>query len=322
MAAAWVAALAGGAMVALGAFPELQFRGPVTAMAAAFIPYGVLAWLVVTAVALTSRRWRVRWVALVGVAAMVLQASWTRPYWSGTTTAAEASASPLTVMALNTYYGWADADQLAAAADRYRPDVVVLSELTEGGWERLRETGWEGRFPHRVGEPGEAWTNGSMMVFSPHPLEVLSVPATSDETFVLRVFTPAGPVTVFAVHVANPWDGFGTWRTDLATVRQEATARLDEDLVVVGDFNAVREHEPMRQLLATGLADAAEQSGSGWLPTYPAQRLYGALTGVPYPSLIGIDHVLLGPGMAAEAVDTFRVDGTITEGSSPASGTD
>lgn len=302
-------------MVALGAVPEWQVHAPVTAMAAAFIPYGVLAWIVVTAVVLTSRRWAVRALALVSVAALVLQVGWTRPYWPGSTApAASPSTAPLTVMTLNTYYGWADADQLAAAADRYRPDFVVLSELTAGGWERLRETGWEGRFPHRVGEPGEAWTNESMMVFSPHPLEVLSVPATSDETFVLRVFTPVGPVTVFAVHVANPWDGFGTWRTDLATVRQEATARLDEDLVVVGDFNAVREHQPMRQLLATGLADAAEQSGSGWLPTYPAQRLYGGLTGIPYPSLIGIDHVLLGPGVVAESVDTFRIDGTDHQG--------
>lgn len=148
------------------------------------------------------------------------------------------------------------------------------------------------------------------MVYSPWPLELLEAPATSDDTYVVRVEAPAGPVTVFAVHVANPQTGFAEWAPDLAVVRQVSERHLGESLVVVGDFNATREHAPLGDLLAVGLADAAEQAGRGWLPTFPAQRLYGPWAGIHYPSMIGLDHVLVGPGVEATEVRAFRVDGT------------
>ena len=43
-------------------------------------------------------------------------------------------------------------------------------------------------------------------------------------------------------------------------------------LVVVSDWNSVREHVPLHTLLATtGQLDAAQLSGSRWLPTLPSR---------------------------------------------------
>ncbi len=134
MGLAWVAAATGAVLVLLGALPALQLRHPIAAMATAFVPYGVLAWLVVTLVVLTSRSWRVRAVALLTIPLLALQVAWTRPYWPReAATAGPPSGATLTVMTLSTYYGRADAAQLAAEAARARPDVVVLTEVTEDG---------------------------------------------------------------------------------------------------------------------------------------------------------------------------------------------
>ena len=305
VAIAWLLAAAGTVLVLLGAFPELQLLHPAPAMAAAFIPYGVLAWLVVTAVLLTSRRTAVKALALLTVAALALQVGWTRPYWPH---APAVESADLTVMTLNTYYGWSDADQLVAEAERVRPDVVVLTEITDGTWDALQERGWTELLPHHVGEPGPGWNASATMVFSRHPLAELPVSPTSDEHFVLRMTTPDGPVTVIAVHAANPMDGFESWESDLATIRDEAAAHLDGPLVVLGDFNATREHLPLRELLDVGLSDAAEQAGTGWLPTYPSKRFYQPFPDLTYPSVIGLDHVLVGPGLTGVAAHTFGLD--------------
>jgi endonuclease/exonuclease/phosphatase (EEP) superfamily protein YafD len=54
--------------------------------------------------------------------------------------------------------------------------------------------------------------------------------------------------------------------------------------VLLGDFNATLDHEPLRELLATGYRDAAAETGSGLRPTWPAN-------GRRLPP-VTIDHVL------------------------------
>lgn len=74
--------------------------------------------------------------------------------------------------------------------------------------------------------------------------------------------------------------------------------RLDEPTIVIGDFNAVLEHVPMRLLLSSGFRDAAAQAGAGWRPTFPANR--------GHPPLVTIDHELTSPELHAVSVETFR----------------
>lgn len=314
VALAWAAALVGVVLIALGAAPHLQLLDRSTAMAAAFIPYGVLVWAFVSGVVLTSRRAAIRALSLVTVGLLVLQVLWTRPYWPHDSPAVLDGNDGLTVMTLNTYYGWADAGELVAEAERARPDVVVLGEITTPGLADLDAAGWTEIFPYTVGQPGRAWESDGLMVFARQPLRRLDSPELSDPAEMVEVDGPAGPVAILAVHVANPWLRFREWRSDHESLQSFVANHAGAPLLVAGDLNAVREHEPMGRLRALGLEDAAEQSGAGWLPTYPAQRLHGALSGLPYPSLIAIDHVLSGPGLVTTHAEAFRVGGTDHQG--------
>lgn len=89
------------------------------------------------------------------------------------------------------------------------------------------------------------------------------------------------------------------WADEL---EESIVARPDVPVLVAGDFNAVREHGPLRRLLGRfGLESAAEQAGAGWVPTYPADTWY--------PPVLAIDHVLVGPGLEAVGVETVRIGG-------------
>jgi len=107
---------------------------------------------------------------------------------------------------------------------------------------------------------------------------------------------------VLAVHPCNPFCGGSAWRTEHEVVRSAAAANRGQPLVVAGDFNAVDDHRPMRELRRDGLRSATDITGAGWLPTYPANGLI--------PPTIPIDHVLLSPELTATSVSTFGVAGT------------
>ena len=72
--------------------------------------------------------------------------------------------------------------------------------------------------------------------------------------------------------------------------------------MVAGDFNAVDDHGPMRDLYADGWRSAAELAGAGYVGTYPANERI--------PPLIGSDHILVNDRLAATAFRTFDVPGT------------
>jgi len=79
-------------------------------------------------------------------------------------------------------------------------------------------------------------------------------------------------------------------------------AHRGSPLVAAGDFNAVREHAPMRRLLEeTGLRDGAAAAGYGWTPTFPSQRRH--------PPLLSLDHVLISADLGASAVHTQAIEG-------------
>ena len=110
-----------------------------------------------------------------------------------------------------------------------------------------------------------------------------------------------GEQTVFVavVHPPSPFPAnTAAWSAELGRLA-DWLGPLDGPIIVAGDFNATYDHRPFRDLLATGLRDAAEQVGAGFLPTYPAHRRR-------IPLLITIDHVLSGGGIVA--VDLQRVD--------------
>lgn len=107
---------------------------------------------------------------------------------------------------------------------------------------------------------------------------------------------------MIAVHATNPAVDFAQWQSDLAEIRKQAEAHVGGPLVVLGDFNAVREHQPLRAFGDAGLTSAAESAGAGWVPTWPSRRYDRTIAAVPYPPVIGIDHVFVGPGVVGVRV--------------------
>jgi endonuclease/exonuclease/phosphatase family metal-dependent hydrolase len=61
--------------------------------------------------------------------------------------------------------------------------------------------------------------------------------------------------------------------------------------VVLGDFNADRDHAPFRRLLDTGLRDAHDERGRGLARTFPS-----------WLPVLHLDHVLVRDGNGARVV--------------------
>ncbi len=80
------------------------------------------------------------------------------------------------------------------------------------------------------------------------------------------------------------------WRQAFDDLEREVRT-VDQPAVVLGDFNADRDHAPFRGLLDTGLRDAHDERGRGLARTFPA--------GLP---VLQLDHVLVRDGSGARLV--------------------
>lgn len=299
-------ALLGAAVVTIAAgSPALHIANAFWAGASAFAPYGVLAWGLVALLLLLDRPAGV-FLAPVAGALAVLHLVW---LWPSVPAQRPPLGEPrLTVMTLNTYYGWADGPDVTAAADRFGPDLVVLNEVTDTPL--VDQAPWRAQFPYVLGEKGRAWSSDNTMVFSRYPLTALR----SDAGRGFEVFDidlPGGRVRVIAVHLTNPTTDVAAWSGQFTRLRESALEAGGHGLLVLGDFNAVPEHQPYRQLLeGTGLVDAAISSGAGRVLTYPADGHRPDLNvGFAVP-LLAIDHVLATADLACSSLESFAVSGT------------
>lgn len=111
-------------------------------------------------------------------------------------------------------------------------------------------------------------------------------------------------MVLLPVDFPTPSNGVEPWLDAFTDLNESATAAAPggKPLVAVGDFNAVREHAPMRRLLnVTGLRDAAEVAGAGWTPTFPSSKWH--------PPLLGLDHALISAQVEASDVRTEVIEG-------------
>jgi hypothetical protein len=65
----------------------------------------------------------------------------------------------------------------------------------------------------------------------------------------------------------------------------------------------------LRALADDGYRDVGELANQGWQPTWPSSGDV-SLLGVPLPSLTQIDHVLVGPRLAAIGMHTREIPGS------------
>lgn len=307
LAVAWGCVAFGGAMMMLYLVPRLQFSRSKLAMAAAFIPYGIVAWALAAVLFLAFARGRPRGVlALLAAAALATQLWWARPYWPRE--APQASGQAVRVLSLNMLYGNADPAGLSAQVKAANPDIIVLLEYTGSAQTALAPTGIFRDYPHTAGFYDPPFDDAmGTTVLSRWPVDEIAQLSTGPGQHLMRVQPPSGPpIVLAAAHPANMTNGGGTglWRWEASALRRAVEGHLKEPLIVAGDLNAVQEQPTLRSLLGLGLSDAASQAGEGWQPTFPAQG-YGGV-----PPMIAIDHVLVNDRVVARNVRTFRVLGT------------
>ncbi len=239
-------------------------------------------------------------VACVAALGLALHVWWFAPMVSGANPPPADGAPTLRVMTANVYGGAGDGVALVEAVADENIDLLVVEEIAASQLAAMESAGIDELLPHRVGETGDV--GQGTMVFSRRPLgEAAHLDTTWDGWQ-----TSMGDLTLLAVHPRSPTDPQG-WRADHAKILAEAEAS-DADLVI-GDLNATVDHEPMRRLADAGYRSATELANEGWQPTWPA---YGVVhvAGLEVPRLVQIDHVLVGPGLAALGTHTLAIPGT------------
>jgi endonuclease/exonuclease/phosphatase (EEP) superfamily protein YafD len=277
------------------------------ALLASFIPYGLVfyapALLLLGIATIRARgssafaRVSLLLVSLVVLVGLLAAVAWQGPAW--VPDERPAATAPLTVLSLNVRAGSADPADVAQAAQG--ADVVSFVEASPA-WVEALPAAFRTELPYAVGAPLQS-TSGSV-IFSRYPITSSeALPASSFQQWSAVVDTPQlGPLRVVAVHPCNPFCGPGLWTTEHTELRHYLQRLDDTPTVVAGDFNAVDDHGPMRDLYADGWRSAADLAGAGFVRTYPADRRF--------PPLIGIDHILLDDRLTATEFTTFDVPGT------------
>jgi endonuclease/exonuclease/phosphatase family metal-dependent hydrolase len=247
-------------------------------------------------------------VALAGVAA---HGWWLAPYWTGATPPPNAQAEPMTVMSVNMLAGSADATQVVEVASERGVDLLAVQEITGPALAQMEAAGLEALLPSRLGRPGSG-VEGTML-FAAGELADAGTLDTGFDSVTAELDTgatdgpgsPDDPLRVLAVHPRPPIQDAAAWASDHRVVREAATGDGEVVDLVVGDFNATLDHEPMMRLVDAGLRDAGEVGNAGWRPTWPMAGTLG--WSVP---LVAIDHVMLGPRIAVLDTDVVEIDGT------------
>ncbi|MGQ0466434.1 MAG: endonuclease/exonuclease/phosphatase family protein [Sporichthyaceae bacterium] len=299
------------------------------AVAKRLLPVAVLGACVPSAIRLVGDRdvfWAIMLVCWVPVAALllallgVLALAARRRLWAGVAAAAVAlnvlwlaplyvaddpprSGERIVAMTANLLYGWADVPAVVQEVRERRVDVLALTELTPEAVTGLEEAGLLAELPHKVLDPGER-AHGSGL-YARFPL----TRAADWEGGVHRwpgatARLDGQEVTIRVVHP------FRTSRFDSDLYRADyrlLKARMDrigEDApaLVLGDFNATRDHSAFRRLLGDRWRDAPEYAGSGYTPTW---NLWQWL-----PAAIQLDHILISRHFGARSAGTWNVPGS------------
>ncbi|SBT37386.1 Metal-dependent hydrolase, endonuclease/exonuclease/phosphatase family [Micromonospora narathiwatensis] len=275
-------------------------RGPLV-QAVAFTPYAAVGSLVPLVLALALRR----------RAAAVVAAATTLALIGAVAPRAVAAPQPvadgptLRLLTANLLKGRADPTRLVDLVRRHRVDVLAVQEFTPGIAAELDRLGLDALLPYRVLNP-EVGTTGSGL-YARFPLGEGGFRRNQGFLFTQAYGTlavpGAPPVRVESAHPAAPYAVavVPDWRTDLRG-QPPATPR-GRLSILAGDFNATLDHAPLRALIATGYADAADAAGAGLAGTW------GPYDGDKIPP-VTIDHVLVDRRVAVRSVAVYAVPGS------------
>jgi endonuclease/exonuclease/phosphatase (EEP) superfamily protein YafD len=211
----------------------------------------------------------------------------------------------VTVMSLNVGSAGVDSTALLDEAIARKADILALPELGPPGLEALEAAGIEADFPYRSVDVD--WVGVGSAIFSRFPLHACGrLPGSAFYQSAADVTVPgtAAAIRLAAIHIDSPRPGrIPSWRKEL---RQLGGVRQDlpgsAATILLGDFNASYDHREFRDLLATGFTDAAQATGKGMTPTWPA--------GSGIPLFVALDHVLVTADIGIRSFATVAVPGT------------
>jgi len=222
------------------------------------------------------------------------------------------------VLTLNARGGWADPAALLSRIREHQVDVLAVQELTREMVGRLDQAGLASALPYshvdpRPDSPGVGlWARWPLAALPPVPGMEAAAPRAGAEP------VPGHPVVLTAVHPAAPQLSRALlWQRDLT--RLLPLAGTGEPQIVMGDFNATRDHQAFRDLLDAGFVDCADVARHRPWPgfTWPASwDVYSDRARQRFPDwpalpLMRLDHVLVTPaGTTVRQARPIRVPGT------------
>ncbi|MGY1843336.1 endonuclease/exonuclease/phosphatase family protein [Modestobacter sp. SYSU DS0875] len=277
-------------------------RGFPLVPALAFTPYAAATSVLPLTAALTARSRGAAVVTAVSAAALtgaVLRRT------TPTAPTARPQGPRLRVVSANMLHGRADPAALVALAADQDADVLALMEVTPEAASGLLAAGVADLLPtgHVVpageGQPagagGALWTRLAVR-------QRTVVPGRFGQPAALLTVPGAPDVEVTAVHTHPPTSSptqVARWVEDLQLLPDPESGVLR---VLAGDFNATPDHAAFRRLLRRGWVDAAAATGQARRATWWPMR-------VPQPRLT-LDHVLVDPRIAVDALQVVHVPGT------------
>ena len=270
-------------------------------MIVTFVPLASLALVVLTALALGMRRWRS---GAVGVLLVTLNAVWLAPLYVAD---GVREGTDLVAMTVNLQYGWADATQVVEAVRAGQVDVLGVTELTPEAVTALEAAGLAAALPYKVLSP-DSDAHGSGL-WSRFPLTAAEEWRGQHRMPGATLLVPGrdGRTRDVLVRVAHPYRtaryNATSYQRDQAMLRERLAGQpKDVPAIVLGDFNASRDHAAFRRLLSDGWRDASEYAGSGFVGTWSPRYWM--------PHFVQLDHVLISRHFGARSTATIEVDGS------------
>jgi endonuclease/exonuclease/phosphatase (EEP) superfamily protein YafD len=247
-----------------------------------------------------------RWIlAMVALALTVASLAVEVPLYLGSDVA-HTEGAVVRVITANLRTGLADPGYLVRSAEA-QADVLAFQELTPKEVDRLSAAGLDAIFPYRWLDPRRGASGvGLWSRFPMHATRRIDGYSMAFVSARIRVAGTSIDPSVLVVHLPGPWpQPIDDWRRDMdrlpATLDEVAEGTGGGAVVVAGDLNSTIDMRPFRGLLRNGYRDAAEQSGAGIKPTFPADwRL---------PPFVAIDHVLT-RGCTATSLRTIKIPGS------------
>ena len=288
--AGWVVALS---LVLATIAARWSRKSPVIIAFGSLVPWLLLLAATTSVVLLASRHTVIGVVNAGIVVVMVLIRTAPNPWRHWTRLASPPRLPTLRILSANLLHK-GDARYICSEIEDFKPDVVLLQELTPAHLARVEQLVDLKAFPWRVisARPGGSgiglWsrleTRGTKWWYIERKPQLRTLLILNDGT----------EICFYGVHLPTPIQEGSVegWRAGLADLRNELEHETATRVVVAGDFNATWDHGPFRSLLRLGFLDAAVERHKGWRMTWP--RGHGRL-----PCLLRIDHILLSDNLQA-----------------------